>query len=77
MERANLYSGAGLDHRFFAGKVTDQALIDHRNRRRGRSGKELCGMFASDYRNGHLRMASGLYNKIRWSLDLCDCAPEA
>ena len=72
MDKANLYSGGKLDHRFFAGKVADQALIDQGNNHRGRSGKELCDMFASHYRKGHLRMASGLYNKIRWSLLLSE-----
>ena len=73
MDKANLYAGGKLDHRFFVTKIADLALIDHMNKAPlYRSGKQLCDMFSNDYRKGHIRLASTIYNKLRWSLSLAD-----
>lgn len=39
-----------------------------------RSGKELCEMFFSGWRNGHAKMMTGLYNKMRWSFEIAEKA---
>ena len=43
-------------------------FLDCRDKRR--SGAELCEMFTTSCRKGHERMASSIYNNVRWSLDV-------
>lgn len=56
--------------RQFVNNITDLAISDWIDGRKSkRSGDELCDMFTSQCRRGHKRMASSIYNKVRWSLD--------
>lgn len=56
----------------FARAVIGLAAEDHRTGHRRRSGKELVDICASDCRIGHHRMATGIYNQTRWSLECAD-----
>lgn len=61
------------DIRKFVNDILELAIADHIQSRIGkhyrRSGKELCDMFTSSCAVGHKRMASSIYNKVRWTLD--------
>lgn len=74
MARSDLYAGGVIAHHAFCHDVVTRAAADWRLGVRPVSGKQLCDQYASDYRKGHIRLASGLYNKIRWSLSLAEDA---
>lgn len=53
----------------FIAKIQTQALEDHEVSRAGKpSGWDICNKHCLDWRKGHERMASGLYNKLRWGM---------
>jgi len=59
------------DLRAFVRDLTNRAILDHNLKARVPTGRELLEN-AFNNRKGHIRMASGLYRKIRWTLELRD-----
>lgn len=69
MQKYNLM-GDSLEVYEFVKAVTALAIKDWTdNRQIKRSGNELCEMFTTQCRKGHTRMATGIYNNVRWTLD--------
>lgn len=69
MTDLNIADNFDRDGRAFISAVVELAYADHAaGRSSARSGEYLCAEFCSEWRMGHRKMASGLYNKIRWSL---------
>jgi len=61
----------GEDIKRFVVLVTTLALQDHHQGiRKRRTGIELCKLFCREWRNGHERMATGIYNQTRWTLEV-------
>jgi hypothetical protein len=55
----------------FCVKVANLAIFDHETGRKSyRTGKELCAQIAEDWRMGHRNLASSVYRKTRWSLEI-------
>lgn len=72
MSKVDLYTKpvTSIAVRQFVNNITDLAISDWMDgRKTKRSGKELTNRFCSDCARGHLRMATNIYNKVRWSLD--------
>lgn len=55
--------------RKFINDIVELAISDHALKHPKRSGIELTDEFTSACCHGHIRMASSLYNKVRWTLD--------
>ncbi len=51
-------------------RVTFQAYKDERLKVKTRTGYELCNLFLSQWRGGHVRLLSTVYNKSRWTFQL-------
>lgn len=63
-----LSTGSALQS--FVLAVTDIATFDFQaGRKRMRSGREICDHLCTDYRKGHMKLASHLYSHVHWSLD--------
>lgn len=69
----NLCTGGEADLRQFISDVFDQAVSDHRaGTKTRRTGKWLTDEWANEYRRGHWKLASMVYNSTRWSLELSE-----
>lgn len=57
----------------FCRDIADLAEQHHRCGIRKRpTGRQLTSAFAQDYRAGHIKLASAIYNKTRWSLEAAE-----
>jgi hypothetical protein len=74
--KPNMYDGNVEDIRSFVTAVVGMAAEDHRMKRRSRSGREITLYTTSGGRLFHERMASGIYNNTRHTLELFDEAPK-
>lgn len=68
--RVNLFNNPTHDDvRIFVNNIVNLAISDHALKAPRRSGDELCNEFATEWRKGHVLMASKLYSKVRWTFD--------
>ncbi len=66
----DLTDGGSIEIRRFVNRVTDLAVEHHLSKQKRRpNGSEICNRFCSTYRGFHLRMATGLYNNVRNTLE--------
>ena len=55
----------------FCEDVARLAIKDHKAGRKSyRTGQQICAEIADDWRVGHRKLASSIYRKTRWSLEL-------
>lgn len=73
-EWANMYDGNEEDIRRFVVAVVGLAAQDHRTKHKSRSGGEITRYTTSNGRIFHERMATGIYNNTRHTLEIFDDA---
>lgn len=56
----------------FCWQVADLAVNDHLNNVRRRTGRQICETLTDGYRLNHVRLASTIYNKTRWSFEAAE-----
>lgn len=70
---ADLFAGGPEHVRRFVAAITERAIRDHTNRVKTRiTGQDLIDDYARDCRRFHRRMAIGLYNEVRRTLELAE-----
>ena len=75
MNKINIFDRPETNLPIFCRLVCNQAIEDHKaGRKTRRAGRDLCLMFCDNWRAGHVRLASAIYGKTRWSLELHDRA---
>ncbi len=51
-------------------RVTFRAFEDEQLKTKALTGLQLCNLFLSRWRNGHVQLLSTVYNKTRWTIRL-------
>ncbi len=72
MAKPNLFNGGEEDVRQFVMAVTGLAMEDHRKSAPAKSGSQLLDLCAGECRRFHAKMATGIYNPVRRTLELMD-----
>ena len=70
--KPNLLNGTPEDIRQFVVAVVGLATLDHNKQAPRKSGAEVVDNCAGEHRKMHVRMASGIYNNSRLTLELAD-----